>query len=170
MEIIPIGVYSLKYLDKNDTKEAIFISVDDTVEDEYTGLISNFINETEFIDYLILPIADIPVCDGISEEDMLKKFSNQMHFMTEDDANKIVSFVLRYRNTAMRIYIQCSAGASRSPSIAAALDNWLNSSDIIFNNPQFAIKKVYYDFIIEAIKRLTNDIARLRKFKHIKIP
>jgi hypothetical protein len=159
MEIIPVGIYHLPNL---NPKNAILISLD-CCNHEYAELINNFINRDGIVDFISVSIDDIPVSDGVSEEDMIKDYQinyPQMHFMNEEDADLIVAFVNSYKNKVKQIYLQCSMGISRSPSIAAALSAWLNqSAEPIFNTPYYSIKRTYYHLIEDAINRLENNIV-----------
>jgi len=52
--------------------------------------------------------------------------------MTEQEARRILDFVIEYRDRAKVIVCQCEAGVSRSAAIAAALSRWLNHDDTFF--------------------------------------
>ena len=58
--------------------------------------------------------------------------------MTKEDAERIVSFVKRWKTKVPQIIVHCEAGISRSAGICAALMLWLTGSDqAVFDDPQY---------------------------------
>ncbi len=45
-----------------------------------------------------------------------------------DDAHELIEFVLRYRNQMTALTIHCHAGVSRSPAVALALAEWVDTT------------------------------------------
>jgi len=75
----------------------------------------------------------------------------EKNLMTKDDAQKIVDFIIKYRNTVDYIVCQCGAGISRSSATAAASSVILNGSrsdNWIFNSPKYRPNMLVYRLIL----------------------
>lgn len=55
-----------------------------------------------------------------------------MQHMSEEDGLKIVQTVLKHREVSL-VVVNCNAGFSRSPGVAAGLSVWLNEDDRFFS-------------------------------------
>ena len=70
--------------------------------------------------------------------------------MTEKDAEKIKSYVERYKDKVDCIIVHCEAGISRSSGVMAAIQKYLIGSDeAIFNNAKYCPNMHCYKMMLE---------------------
>ncbi|MDD4312104.1 MAG: hypothetical protein PHW41_06445 [Eubacteriales bacterium] len=76
------------------------------------------------------------------------------NLMTEEQADAICWFVLRYAREIDTLLIHCTAGASRSPAVAAGILAGLRQDEgIIRNNPNYHPNPLVYRLVYEAFVR-----------------
>ena len=113
-------------------ERTVIISINDAI-----GPRAHFADNDQIIDVLSLFFDDVdrPNKDAI----------------TDSDAEKIVDFVNRYKNTVDQVVVHCSAGISRSAGVAAALMNMLGQDDsVIFDNPVYCPNMTCYRAVLNA--------------------
>lgn len=91
---------------------------------------------------LYLAFDDIDNIDGYEvkkdEGYIIDPYNNCYQVISNEDAQKIVDFVNRYKNNVDVIIVHCKAGISRSSGVCAAIMKYLNGDDEpIFSNPRF---------------------------------
>lgn len=68
-----------------------------------------------------------------------------------EQADEIVSFVMRCKNSFDLLIVQCEAGISRSAGCAAAISKYLyNTDDFIFGSPQYCPNMTVYKRVLKA--------------------
>ena len=76
------------------------------------------------------------------------------NLMTEEQADAICTFVLRYAREIDTLIIHCTAGASRSPAVAAGILCGLRQDEsIIWDNPEYHPNPLVYRLVREAFVR-----------------
>ena len=76
------------------------------------------------------------------------------NLMTEEQANAICWFVLRYGREIDCLIIHCSAGVSRSPAVAAGILGGLRQDESeIWDNPDYQPNLYVYRLVREAFER-----------------
>lgn len=84
--------------------------------------------------------------------DLDKELENMegMILFNKDHAKNIIAFVNKYKNTVDTIYINCTAGISRSPAIAAALSKMIYGDDAYYfkkYTPNMLVYRIMMDEI-----------------------
>jgi len=69
--------------------------------------------------------------------------------ITKEQAKKILDFVNKHKDEVEVIMVNCEAGLSRSPGVAAALSKILNGEDEVFFK-RFNLNRKVYRTILEA--------------------
>lgn len=62
-------------------------------------------------------------------QETLAHYEGTVNPMKEEDAKKILDFVLKYKDDVNDIIVHCEAGISRSPAVAIALSEILNGKE-----------------------------------------
>ncbi len=76
------------------------------------------------------------------------------NLMTEEQADAICSFVLRYGREIDQLIIHCNAGVSRSPAVGAAILAGLRQDeDVIRENPAYCLNPYVYRLVRAAFER-----------------
>jgi len=76
------------------------------------------------------------------------------NLMTEEQADAICAFVLRYGREIDWLVIHCSAGVSRSPAVAAGILGGLRQDESeIWDNPDYRPNMFVYRLVREAFDR-----------------
>ena len=81
-----------------------------------------------------------------------------------EDADAIIAFVRRYRDSAKLIVCQCEGGISRSAGVAAALSKWLQNDDTLFFR-HYLPNRLVYRTVLNAAYQIDTD-ARDIKVNH----
>ena len=75
---------------------------------------------------------------------------NEPNHITVDDANKIIAFINKYKDSDVELIVHCGAGVSRSAGVCAAIMKIVNDNDFpIFDNPRFCPNMTCYRTILE---------------------
>ncbi len=98
-----------------------------------------FSADPDILPTAIISIGEVGEADAVFADNPQIKAVLHLHFldteerrldaMQEEDADRIVAFVWRWREQVDEILVHCEAGASRSAGVAAALMRWLNGND-----------------------------------------
>lgn len=65
--------------------------------------------------------------------------------ITAEDAEKVVKFVNRHKDSVYRLIVHCEAGQSRSAGVAAAILKYLTGSDAqIYDDPKYTPNSTCY--------------------------
>ena len=76
------------------------------------------------------------------------------NLMTEEQADAICAFVLRYAREIDTLIIHCAAGASRSPAVAAGILGGLRQDESqVWQNPAYHPNPRVYRMVREAFER-----------------
>ncbi len=76
------------------------------------------------------------------------------NLMTQEQADAICAFVLRYGREIDTLIVHCTEGVSRSPAVAAGILGGLRQDEgIIRNNPAYHPNALVYQLVIEAFAR-----------------
>ena len=114
-----------------DIPKTIIISIASIDEDK-----NKFADNDNIIDILYLFFDDVE--------------KNEPNHITVDDANKIIAFVNKYKDSDVELIVHCGAGVSRSAGVCAAIMKIVNGNDFsIFDNPRFCPNMTCYRTILE---------------------
>lgn len=76
------------------------------------------------------------------------------NLMTEEQADAVCAFVLRYGREIDKLIIHCTEGVSRSPAIAAGILGGLRQDEAqIWSNPAYQPNQYVYMLVREAFAR-----------------
>lgn len=76
------------------------------------------------------------------------------NLMTQEQADAICAFVLRYAREIDLLIIHCTEGVSRSPAVGAGILSGLRQDEgIIWNNPNYRPNPLVYRLVREAFER-----------------
>jgi predicted protein tyrosine phosphatase len=76
------------------------------------------------------------------------------NLMTQEQADAICAFVLRYGREIDTLIVHCTEGVSRSPAVAAGILGGLHQDEgIIRNNPAYLPNSLVYQMVREAFRR-----------------
>lgn len=92
------------------------------------------------LDVLRLSFRDTELCCELDKQ------------FTKKEAVQIIDFVLKHRRNIKAIWINCEAGISRSPAVAAALEKWFNHSDSQWFKNYVPNRRVYAILLSEIIR------------------
>lgn len=97
------------------------------------------------------------------EEEEFKKYTGELKPITEEDVKKIWAFVndIEIRDDIEVLYVQCHAGVSRSPAVAAAIKMWHEEDD-----RDYFRSKIYYPnmYVYEQLLKYkldANDVSSI---------
>lgn len=114
-----------------DIPKTIIISIASIDEDK-----NNFADNDNIVDILYLFFDDVE--------------KNEPNHITVDDANKIIAFINKYKDSNVELIVHCGAGVSRSAGVCAAIMKIVNGNDFpIFDNPRFCPNMTCYRTILE---------------------
>lgn len=150
---------AIRYFYKNHKERSIIISISDTC-DIYPKFYRK--KENNIIAICYLSFDDI---QSKAEENMIawkrengKIISfviqeNYYSLMTKEEADKIVDFVIKYKDKVDKIIVHCFAGVSRSAGVCAAIMEYFKeSSNEIFKNSKYIPNMYCYKIVKESFE------------------
>lgn len=130
---------AIRYTYEPHEDRSIIISISDST-DYTTKLLTTKENNIKSI--LYLHFDDIDNINGYEvkkDEGFVVDIYNCCYdLISDEDAEKIVNFVNRHKDSVDAIIVHCRAGISRSSGVCAAIMKYLEGNDsAIFNNPKY---------------------------------
>ena len=149
MNDINIGVLSrfqaAEYCQMKHKIDSVIISIS-TPDVDYKDLIIAPNEENRVIAILELSFMD---SDKPGENDVYDNPTTIDDLMSDDDAQRVVTFVDKYKDK--RILVHCDAGISRSSAVAAAiLKHYTGDDSMIFDSRWYNPNRWVYRKVLEA--------------------
>jgi len=88
-----------------------------------------------------------------SEEER-RRIEDKYHMLTDEQAEKMASFILSVKDDADQLICQCEHGQSRSAAVAAAVLEYLNKSGIdIFADDDYYPNKAVFRKVLHQLRK-----------------